>query len=317
MKGIYLKRRTVRNVAKVLVTGGAGFIGSHIVDRLLELGHRVLVVDNLSSGGRLENLSGVMKDIEFYPDDIRGLNRMRVLCRGVEYVIHEAAINRVQRSIDNPVQANETNVNGTLNMLIAARDCGVSKVIYASSSSVYGDTIVSPKTETLPTSPKSPYAVSKLAAEHYCTAFTEVYGLPTVALRYFSAFGKRQRADVQYAAVIPKFVDALRKGEPLTIYGDGEQTRDFTCVRDTAEATVMFISNKATGVFNVGKGESSSINQLVKFLEELTGIKAKCTHLDIPKGDWRDSLADIAKIRREGYAPKYSLQSGLEWMLEA
>ena len=301
-------------MARVVVTGGAGFIGSHVVNLLVEKGHRVVVIDDLSTG-LLENLYGTKGEVEFHRLDILDLEAVRSLMRRADYVIHEAARNRVQCSIDDPIGVNETNVRGTLNVLVAARDCGVSKVVFASSSSVYGDNPVTPKVETLPAAPKSPYAVSKLAGENYCLAFMEVYGLPVVSLRYFSVFGRRQRADMPYAAVIPKFINLMRQGRPITIYGTGLQARDFTCVKDVAKATVMFLDNNATGVFNVGKGSSSSVDSLVTHLEDLMGMEAECNYAPLPKGDWQDSLADISKIRGIGYAPSYDLRTGLQWTL--
>ena len=304
---------------KVLVTGGAGFIGSHIVERLLELGYSVAVVDNLSTG-RIENLSSIRADVEFHETDVRNLAEILRLCSGVDYVIHEAAMNRVQRSVDDPIQANQINVDGTLNVLLAARNNNAEKLVYASSSSVYGGGGSDPgsrRAETQPTAPESPYAVSKLAAENYCLSFARVYGLNVSCLRYFSVYGPRQRADIQYAAVVPKVIAAVRTGTPLTIYGDGNQTRDFTYVKDTVEATVMCLRSDIAGVYNIARGERSSVNDLVEQVEEIVGKSVDRVFLPTPKGDWRDSAADITKITAAGFTPKFSLKTGLEDMLLA
>lgn len=300
---------------KILVTGGAGFIGSHLSERLVKLGYHVVAIDDLSMG-KIENLGGCGGEVEFHKVDICDLDCISPIFKGVDYVFHEAAINRVQRSIDNPISVNEVNVIGTLNVLMAARDNGIKKVIYASSSSVYGGMQTVSKSENMAVNPQSPYAVSKLAGEGYCCVFTTIFGLPTVSLRYFSIYGTRQRADIQYAAVIPKFIKLMNDGESVTIYGDGRQTRDFTFVEDVVDANILCLGDKLSGVYNVGNGVSVSINQVVQDIEQLLGKKACIRYSEARKGDWRSSLADITKIRCMGYMPKYDLVNGIRHILE-
>ncbi|MCK4915971.1 MAG: NAD-dependent epimerase/dehydratase family protein, partial [Candidatus Eisenbacteria sp.] len=229
----------------MLVTGGAGFIGSHIVERLVGLGHKVRVLDNFSTGRR-ENLSSVEDGVDVLEGDIRDVPVVERAVKGVEVVFHEAALASVPRSVADPVSSNEVNVTGTLNLLVASRDSGVRRLVYASSSSVYGDSPELPKRELMAPSPESPYAASKLAGENYCRVFSSLYGLECVSLRYFNVFGPRQDPSSQYAAVVPLFVKALLEGTPPVIYGDGEQSRDFTYVANVVDANVLALS--ATGV---------------------------------------------------------------------
>jgi len=299
-----------------VVTGGAGFIGSNVVRALLVAGHEVVVVDNLSTGSR-ENLADVERDIHFVQGDVRDRDLMGRLLRGTDYVFHQAALPSVPRSVADPWSANDHNLNGTLSVLLAARDAGVARVVYASSSSVYGDTPVLPKRESMPATPLSPYAITKYVGELYCEAFHRLYGLETVALRYFNVFGPRQNPDSQYAAAIPRFITALLQGEPPVVYGDGEQTRDFTYVDDVVAANLAAAAAPAAAVagrvFNIGRGTRISLNQLLQELQAIIGTHLTPVYTDQRPGDVRDSEADIAQARAAfGYAPRASLREGLE-----
>ncbi len=299
---------------KAVVTGGAGFIGSHIVENLLEKNYRVSVLDNLSTG-RTSNIENWAKDgeIEFIQGSITNPRILKKAFAGADYVFHEAAIPSVPKSVKRPRPSHDANATGTLNVLIAARDAGVKKVVYASSSSVYGDTPTLPKVETMAPNPLSPYAVSKLAAEYYCTVFTGVYGLPTACLRYFNVYGPRQDPNSPYAAVIPIFLRLLEKGESPVIYGDGEQTRDFTFVKDVAEANVRAAESSATGVFNLGNHQRTTLNELTGKLIEITGhTDIKPVYKDPRPGDIKHSLADISRAKAFGYDPQYGIDEGLK-----
>lgn len=251
-------------LAKYLVTGGAGFIGSNIVEELVDRNESVRVLDNLSTGRR-ENIEPFMDKIEFIEGDLRDLDAVRKAVEGVDYVLHQGALPSVPRSIDEPLTTNEVNVNGTLKVLIAARDAGVKRVVYASSSSIYGNSEVLPKREDMPPNPLSPYAISKLAGENYCRIFYQIYGLETVCLRYFNVFGPRQDPTSQYSAVIPKFINAMLNGERPIIYGDGKQSRDFTFVANVVQANLL--ACEANGVagelFNVACGERYTLLDLI------------------------------------------------------
>jgi len=299
-------------VKRTVVTGGAGFIGSHLAEELASRGYYVVILDDLSTG-RTENIEVLLqnKDVQFVQGSITNLPLLHKLFQGVESVFHQAAIPSVPRSIENPLASHEVNITGTMNVLLAARDNHVKKVIYASSSSVYGDTPTLPKREDMPPNPQSPYAVTKLAGEYYCRVFQEVYGLPTVCLRYFNVYGPRQDPNSQYAAVIPRFINRVSQGEPPVIYGDGEQTRDFTFVEDAIEANILAAESEATGVFNIGKGEKISINQLAELIISLAGSNLKPVHSAPRPGDVRHSLADISKAKAFSYQPRYSLEEGL------
>lgn len=299
---------------KTVVTGGAGFIGSNLVGVLLEEEHEVIVIDDLSTGKR-ENLKNLLdrKSIAFIQGSITDLNFLTEFFKDVECVFHQAAIPSVQRSVEDPQATNEANVNGTLNVLIAARDCGVEKVIYASSSSVYGDTPTLPKREDMEPNPKSPYAVSKLAGEYYCRVFSEVYGLKTVCLRYFNVYGPQQDPHSEYAAVIPRFIKRVLEHKSPIIYGDGTQTRDFTFVKDVAHANLRAMEQDIEGVFNIACGEQISVNELALTLMELVGVELEVVY-EVPRpGDIKDSLADISLAKEKlKYRPAYSLAEGLE-----
>jgi nucleoside-diphosphate-sugar epimerase len=298
---------------KVLVTGGAGFIGSHIAERLCLDGYTVRVLDNFSTGHR-RNLRVPADDVELIEGDIQSYERVHTAIRGCEYVFHQAALPSVPRSIQDPLTSNASNVIGTLNVLSAARDSGVRRVIYASSSSVYGSSPTLPKHEDLLPAPISPYAVSKLAGEGYCRSFFEVYGLETVALRYFNVFGPRQDPLSHYAAVIPRFITACLAGQAPTIFGDGEQSRDFTYVGNVVEANLLAMeAERAVGkVYNIACGERVTVNQLLEELHALTGQEIEARYEPPSPGDIRHSLADVTRAERElGYSPRTNLNEGL------
>jgi len=297
-----------------LVTGGGGFIGSHTVEELLRRGASVRVLDNFSTGKR-ENLREALPHIDLIEGDIADLETVRQAMEGVVYVLHLAALPSVPRSVADPLASNQANVIGTLNVLVVARDTGVRRVVYASSSSVYGDNPTLPKREEMSTVPLSPYAVSKLAGEHYCRAFYHVYGLPTVALRYFNVFGPRQDPASQYAAAIPKFVVAMLRGEPPTIYGDGYQSRDFTYVANVVQANLLACESPdgVGGVFNVGCGEQHTLLELISHLCQILGTTIEPQFTDPRPGDVRHSQADISQIQRTtGYQPDVGFYEGLE-----
>jgi len=296
---------------KVVVTGGAGFIGSNLAEELLKK-HEVTVIDNLSTG-RIENLHQILDKINFIEGSITDLDLLKEAFSGSYGIFHQAAIPSVQRSVDNPLATNEANVEGTLKVLVAARDCKVQKVVFASSSSAYGDTPTLPKKEEMKPSPKSPYAISKLAGEYYCRVFSEVYGLKTACLRYFNVYGPRQDPKSEYAAVIPRFISRVLAHEPPVIYGDGNQTRDFTFVKDVAKANILAMHSPAQGVFNIACGRRMSLNELAGRIMEITGIKLDPIYDEPRQGDVKDSLADISDARRElGYNPEFDLDLGLE-----
>jgi len=300
------------------VTGGAGFIGSHIVEELVRQGKTVRVVDNLMTGRR-ENLTGVMDCVEFIEGDLRDPNVAARAAKGADCILHQAAVPSVPRSIEDPQGITEHNVMGTLNVLIAARDAGVRRVVYASSSSVYGDSLTLPKVEDFVPEPLSPYAASKLTGEYYCRVFYRVYGLETVCLRYFNVFGPRQDPSSQYAAVIPKFIELALRREPLVVFGDGEQTRDFTYVSNVVDANLKAAqSNAGTGeVFNVGLGRRISLNDLVAELRELIDPGLAITYEESRPGDVKHSVAGIDKIRTLlDYTPGVSVTEGLRLTVE-
>jgi UDP-glucose 4-epimerase len=304
--------------ANVLVTGGGGFIGSHMVERLVERDDRVRVLDNFATGNR-ENLARVIDDIDLVEGDIQSYERVHNAVRGCELVFHLAALPSVPRSIQDPLTSNASNVIGTLNMLLAARDAGVRRVIYASSSSVYGANTHLPKREANLPLPMAPYAVSKLAGEGYCRSFTEVYGLETVALRYFNVYGPRQDPLSAYAAVIPRFIEAFLDGQRPVIYGDGAQSRDFTYVEDVVEANLRAAAAEgaAGDVFNVARGQRVSLGKMVEMLRELTGRDLEPIHGDPRAGDVRESEADTSRTKQIlGYAPQTDLEEGLRLTIE-
>jgi len=297
---------------KVVVTGGAGFIGSHLVEELVKRNHNVVIIDNLSTG-KMENIKHLldMQNLQFTKGDVMELPLLQELFKETDYIFHEAALTTVPRSIENPRASHDVNATGTLNVLIAAKDNGVKKVIYASSSSVYGDTPTLPKTENMMPQPKSPYAVSKLTGEYYCQVFQQVYGLKTVVLRYFNVYGPRQDPERKHAAVIPKFIKAALNGEPLIIFGDGEQTRDFTFVKDVVGANILAAECDACGTFNVAQGDRITLNDLAELIAGITGNRSEIIHEKPRLGDIKHSLADISKYKAFGYEPKYSWEDGI------
>ncbi len=304
-----------------LVTGGAGFIGSHLVEELVAQGKSVRVLDNLASG-KMENMASFLAKIDFVQGDIRDLETCQKACEGVQFVSHQGALGSVPRSVEDPLTTNNVNDGGTLHMLLAARDAKVKKFVFASSSSIYGDTPTLPKTESMLPTPMSPYALSKLTGETYCRLFFDLYGLETVALRYFNVFGPRQDEESQYAAVIPKFSNAVLKGNVPIIFGDGEQTRDFTFVKDVVAVNLAgFASTKeAAGRFyNVACHKRISLKQLLANIQasaKKLGLSLPLKEADFqPKraGDVRDSLADINLVGRYlGFSPKWTVEQGLD-----
>jgi UDP-glucose 4-epimerase len=305
-------------MAVCLVTGGAGFIGSHLVEALVERGRRVRVLDNFSTGDRA-NLDAVAGRVELVEGDITDAETVRQATRGVEVVFHQAALASVPRSVANPIATHRACVDGTLNVLLAARDAGVRRVVYAASSSAYGNSARLPKSEGDPTAPLSPYAVSKLAGEQYCAAFSEVYRLETVRLRYFNVFGPRQSPDSAYAAVIPLFIQAMTGGKRPVIHGDGTQSRDFTFVADVVQANLL--AAEAPGVsgrvYNVACGRRTSLLELVGHLNAMLGTNIVPTHTAPRAGDVQHSEADIQRARDElGYRPTTDVPAGLRLCLE-
>jgi UDP-glucose 4-epimerase len=303
---------------RFLITGGAGFIGANLVHALVGRGASVRILDDFSTG-RAENLRGVEDRIEILRGDIRDPAVVARAVRGVEVILHQAALNSNPRSIKEPGPTNAVNVAGTLLLLEAARGAGVRRVVYASSSSVYGDTPGLPKTEEMPLSPKAPYGVSKLAAESYCRVFTQVYGLETVSLRYFNVFGPRQHPDSEYAAVIPRFLRRMLAGKPPVIFGDGEQSRDFTAVENVMAANLL-AAETAQGigeVFNIACGQTSTLNQIAAWLNRLLGADLTPTYESARPADIRHSYASIQKAEAIlGYRPILEVQEGLRRTIE-
>jgi len=300
-------------MAVYLVTGGAGFIGSNIVRSLADRGEKVRVIDNLSTG-KLENIESLQGDIDFTQGDICDLATVEQVVNGVDYVLHQAALPSVPRSVRDPIATNKVNVEGTLNLLVAARDAKVKKFVMASSSSVYGDTPALPKHEDMPPQPMSPYATSKLAAEKYAMNFCKVYGLPTMALRYFNVFGPHQDPNSHYAAVIPRFIKAMLAKEPPIVYGDGEQSRDFTFIDNVVNANLLACQAEADGCFmNTACGERYTLNDLLKTLEGVMGCAANQQYEPPRVGDVKHSQASIELAQKLiGYQPVVSFEQGLE-----
>lgn len=297
---------------KALVTGGAGFIGSHLVDTLVRRGHRVRVLDNLSSG-MLRNLKPVWKRIEFIRGDVRDTKMVRRAVRGVEVIFHQAALRSVPKSVGNPLEYHEVNGTATLHLLKFSLDAKVRRVVYASSSSVYGDTPL-PQKESMAAFPQSPYAASKLAGEVYCGMFTRLYGLATVSLRYFNVFGPRQSLENQHAVVVPKFITCLLQGIPPPIHGDGRQTRDFTYVDNVVQANLKAAAApRAVGeAFNVAIGRRQSVLELAKILAQQTQVPIGPKFIAKRPGDVSHTWADTSKARRLlGYRPSVSFVEGL------
>jgi UDP-glucose 4-epimerase len=295
---------------KIIVTGGLGFIGSHLAEALVE-DNDVTIIDNRSTG-TLENIRDFAdKRLRVIEGDVAALSLWEIF-EGCDYVFHLAALPSVQRSIKEPLTTNESNATGTLKVLIAANESGVKKVVFASSSSVYGDTVELPKREDMCLAPISPYAVTKAAGELYCKVFQHVYGLSTVSLRYFNVFGPRQDPHSHYAAVVPKFINAILNNVPPTVYGDGEQSRDFTFVTHVVDANVRACESRTTGTFNVACGRSVTVNELLALLSQITGRDTAPDYVAPRPADIRHSLADISRARSFGFSPRSDFKKELE-----
>ncbi len=314
-------------MANYLITGGAGFIGSNIVLELLKRGENVRVLDNFSTGKRetIEKLKMISsksnKDFEIIEGDIRSYHIVREAVEGIDFILHQAALPSVPRSVKDPLTSNEVNVIGTLNILNAAKDCKVKRLVYASSSSIFGDLETLPKTEDMLPKPLSPYAVSKLAAEKYCQVFTNLYGLETVCFRYFNVFGPRQDPTSQYSAVIPKFINLIKNSESPKIFGDGEQSRDFTYVQNVVEANLLACEqgheDLSGQIFNIAFGKRITVNDLVKKINHLLGTSVEPNYTNSRPGDVKHSLANIGKARQFlGYDPKIDMEEGLKLTIE-
>jgi len=304
---------------KFLVTGGAGFIGSNLVSVLVEKGYKVKVLDNFSSGKR-ENLKGFENDIELIEGDIRSYHIVQESLKDVDIVLHQAALPSVPRSIKDPITSNEVNINGTLNILEASVAAKVRRVIYASSSSVYGDNPQLPKHESMMTNPLSPYAVSKLSGEKYCSVFSRIYGIETIALRYFNVFGPRQDPSSQYSAVIPKFIKAINNNEQPVIYGDGEQSRDFTYVKNVVDANILAsISDCDSGIaMNCASSGQITLNELVGHINKILGKNISPVFEEPRAGDIKHSFADIHLAKSKiNYTPSVSFEEGLKLTIES
>lgn len=299
---------------KYIVTGGAGFIGSHIAEALADR-HEVVVIDDFSTG-HPENLQGF--DVTLVEGSVADLPLLKEVFAGADGVFHEAAIASVPKSVADPLATHEANLTGTLDVLLAARDTGVRKVVLASSSAVYGESPELPKREGMLPEPLSPYAVSKLAGEHYAASFSRLYGLQTVCLRYFNVFGPRQDPSSPYSGVISIFADRILAGEPITIYGDGEQTRDFVYVADVVRANLRAMEGGAEGVFNIACGRTTTLNALAETMMRAAGRTVEVGHAEARAGDIRHSCADIARAREVlGWAPEWGLEEGLARTIRA
>jgi len=294
---------------KIVVTGGLGFIGSHLVERFTE-NNDVIIVDNQSTGS-IENIRELdTSRIDTTFGSINNLN-LEEIFEGADYVFHLAAVTSVPQSVEDPVKSNEVNITGTLKVLEAARKTDVTKLVFSSSSAVYGETEVLPITEEVPINPLSPYAVSKATAELYCNVYSEIYDLPTTCLRYFNVFGPKQDPNSQYAAVIPIFIDKLLKNERPTIYGDGEQTRDFVSVDRVVEANELAAKSKETGIFNIGLGKSTSINQLYELVKESVKKDIEPVYEPARSGEIKHSVADVSKAQAIGFKPESGYKDDL------
>lgn len=296
------------------MTGGAGFIGSNIVEELLKRGHEVRVVDNLITGKR-ENIEPFLDKIEFLEEDIRDYETCRRAVSNIDFVLHQAALPSVPRSIEDPAQTNDINVNGTLNLLLASNEAKARRFVFASSSAVYGDNPDLPKKEGAEGNPLSPYGLTKLVGEKYCKVFSVIYGLPTVCLRYFNIFGPHQDPASQYAAVVPSFVSKMLQGKKPTIFGDGEQSRDFTFVGNVVEANILAteVENISGEVFNVGCGEETTVNSLAAKINEILNTDIEPNYDQPRPGDIKHSLADISKAKQGlKFEPLFDFREGLE-----
>ena len=302
---------------KAVVTGGAGFIGSHLTEELVSHDFSVTVIDNLSSG-KVDNIKSLLSSnkITFIQESITSLNVLNRIFTDTDYVFHLAALGSVPQSVKQPEAYHETNINGTFNVLLAARDNKVKKVVYTSSAAVYGDDPELPKREDMLPCTISPYAVTKLTGEYYCNTFHAAYDLPTVCLRFFNVFGPRQDPNSQYAAVIPNFIKRILEGNPPIIFGDGEQTRDFTYVSDVVQAMILVAENDATGIFNISRGETITIKDLADTIIRLSGTDVRPEYREPRPGDIIHSYADITKAKSIGFNPLYTLEDGLSKMIK-
>ena len=299
---------------RYVVTGGMGFIGSNLAEYLSQQNHEVIILDD-GATGRYSNIQEMVENqsVTFIEGSITDPDLLNETFSGADGIFHQGAIPSVPRSVADPARTNKVNIEGTLNVLIAARDCNVRKVVFASSSSVYGNTPTLPKHEGMTPHPLSPYAIQKLTGEYYCRVFNELYGLQTVALRYFNVFGPKQDPTSQYAAVIPNFIKRLLNKESPIIYGDGEQTRDFTYVKNVIQANVKAMESDATGIFNIACGERISLNELARTIMKILDFETDPVYEDPRVGDVRDSLADISQAHTAfGYKPEYNLAKGLQ-----
>jgi nucleoside-diphosphate-sugar epimerase len=311
LKGHFRKAKAME---RFLVTGGAGFIGSNICKRLIREGFSVRVVDNLLTGKKA-NLSGILDKIDFIEADMGDESVARSAMEGIDVALHQGALPSVPRSVDNPAATHRHCVDATFTLLLAARDAGVKRFVYAASSSAYGDTPTLPKIETMPSNPLSPYAAAKLAGELYCTVFYRVFGLETISLRYFNVFGPHQDPTSQYAAAIPAFVTSILRGKSPTVYGDGEQSRDFTFVQNVVEANLLAAKAKHTHgeVVNIACGEAVTVNQVIDMINDIVDRDVKPIYTDPRPGDVKHSLADISLAGKViGYKPVVNFRQGLE-----
>ena len=303
---------------RVVITGGAGFIGSNLARALLKQNNQVIILDDLSTG-YYENIKDLVnnKKIKFIEGSITDTNILKKTFKNVDFVFHQAAIPSVPRSIKDPIKTSNININGTLNVLIVAKENKVKKVIHASSSSIYGDTLILPKKEDMIPNPLSPYAASKLSGEYYCKIATSCYNLSTISLRYFNVFGPYQDPSNEYAAVIPKFISRVLNGKSPIIYGDGKQTRDFTYIDDVVRANILAAESKETGVFNIAGGKRITINKLAETIMKICEKKLDLKYSDPMPGDVKHSLADISKAEEKiGFKPKFNVITGLEETIE-
>ncbi|MGA2389111.1 MAG: SDR family oxidoreductase [Candidatus Sulfotelmatobacter sp.] len=307
-------------MALYLITGIGGFIGSSLARELLRRGEQVRGVDNFSTGKK-DNLSGILETIDFREADILDLEAMKLACTGADYVLHQAAIPSVPKSVLDPIGSNRANIDGTVNVLVAARDAKVKRVVYAASSSAYGDTPTLPKKEEMTPDPISPYAVAKLASERYMISFYRCYGLETVSLRYFNIFGPRQDPSSPYSGVLAKFITQMLRGEQPTIFGDGEQSRDFTYIDNAVEANLLACkappAEAAGKVFNIATGRRATLNETFKLLQEITSYSGSPVYASERGGDIKHSLADISRAEAAlGYKPKVDFEEGLRRTVE-
>ena len=296
---------------RVIVTRGAGFIGSNIAEEL-SANNEVIIIDDLSTG-RLQNIEHLTRvfNVRFIQGSITDLSLLQKAFDRADYVFHQAALASVPMSIQDPLRTNEVNILGTLNVLVAARDRHVKKVVFASSCAIYGDTPTLPARESMPLNPLSPYAVTKATGEQYCSVFSQIFGLATACLRYFNVYGPRQDPSSEYAAVVPKFITAALAGKPLTIFGDGQQTRDFVFVKDVVSANISAAQTDITGAFNIGSGRQTSVIELANLVLRLTGRDVAPLYHPPKPGEIRHSFADISRAREFGYSPKHNLEEGI------